>query len=204
MSKTIAWIMSLIAIGAVTFAAYLLLSKSDTVSTSATPTPKVSNTPTPTPTGSPMPTASPSATPSMTRTFSASQPLAVPNEVETLGAGMALSTIATNHGLTVTQLAALNGITDPNKVFEGQTLIIPDDATADNFTILFTLNKQRLAKEQQKIQAGTSSLYADPITAAQTDLRGIYGLAADTPYSTARSEERRVGKECRSRWSPYH
>src|SRR3712207_2105994 len=24
------------------------------------------------------------------------------------------------------------------------------------------------------------------------------------PFSTARSEERRVGKECRSRWSPYH
>src|SRR2546430_2911065 len=24
------------------------------------------------------------------------------------------------------------------------------------------------------------------------------------PFSAARSEERRVGKECRSRWSPYH
>src|SRR2546422_2587202 len=24
------------------------------------------------------------------------------------------------------------------------------------------------------------------------------------PYSSERSEERRVGKECRSRWSPYH
>src|SRR5256886_3479565 len=24
------------------------------------------------------------------------------------------------------------------------------------------------------------------------------------PWSAARSEERRVGKECRSRWSPYH
>ena len=24
------------------------------------------------------------------------------------------------------------------------------------------------------------------------------------PIGTARSEERRVGKECRSRWSPYH
>src|SRR2546427_8107597 len=24
------------------------------------------------------------------------------------------------------------------------------------------------------------------------------------PYFTQRSEERRVGKECRSRWSPYH
>ena len=24
------------------------------------------------------------------------------------------------------------------------------------------------------------------------------------PFTDARSEERRVGKECRSRWSPYH
>ena len=24
------------------------------------------------------------------------------------------------------------------------------------------------------------------------------------PFYTGRSEERRVGKECRSRWSPYH
>ena len=30
---------------------------------------------------------------------------------------------------------------------------------------------------------------------------GPAGLAAAI---TARSEERRVGKECRSRWSPYH
>ena len=29
--------------------------------------------------------------------------------------------------------------------------------------------------------------------------------AADLAFGTdARSEERRVGKECRSRWSPYH
>ena len=25
-----------------------------------------------------------------------------------------------------------------------------------------------------------------------------------TPVTAVRSEERRVGKECRSRWSPYH
>ena len=29
-------------------------------------------------------------------------------------------------------------------------------------------------------------------------------LAADESTGTIRSEERRVGKECRSRWSPYH
>ena len=28
--------------------------------------------------------------------------------------------------------------------------------------------------------------------------------AADDAAGLARSEERRVGKECRSRWSPYH
>ena len=50
---------------------------------------------------------------------------------------------------------------------------------------------------------------------AQTDLRtftqlGVYGCVALTcivsmdPKNTTRSEERRVGKECRSRWSPYH
>ena len=27
---------------------------------------------------------------------------------------------------------------------------------------------------------------------------------SDDSVSTTRSEERRVGKECRSRWSPYH
>src|SRR5256885_8688620 len=31
----------------------------------------------------------------------------------------------------------------------------------------------------------------------------VTGIAADWTH-TMRSEERRVGKECRSRWSPYH
>src|SRR5258708_852056 len=34
-------------------------------------------------------------------------------------------------------------------------------------------------------------------------LAGHFGGQAD-PEQDARSEERRVGKECRSRWSPYH
>ena len=33
-------------------------------------------------------------------------------------------------------------------------------------------------------------------------LRFAYKLTSDR--EEARSEERRVGKECRSRWSPYH
>src|SRR6266536_3373477 len=34
--------------------------------------------------------------------------------------------------------------------------------------------------------------------------RGRYGWIEDCFEGEARSEERRVGKECRSRWSPYH
>ena len=29
-------------------------------------------------------------------------------------------------------------------------------------------------------------------------------IALNPSYTSSRSEERRVGKECRSRWSPYH
>src|SRR6266404_9950594 len=35
-------------------------------------------------------------------------------------------------------------------------------------------------------------------------LEAFLPCAAATMGFTARSEERRVGKECRSRWSPYH
>src|SRR5215217_7105910 len=34
--------------------------------------------------------------------------------------------------------------------------------------------------------------------------RVIYGARISLTAGLARSEERRVGKECRSRWSPYH
>ena len=42
---------------------------------------------------------------------------------------------------------------------------------------------------QQELMQGMSQMHQDMMAAAQ--------------YTT-RSEERRVGKECRSRWSPYH
>ena len=33
---------------------------------------------------------------------------------------------------------------------------------------------------------------------------GVAAIGSGGPYARSRSEERRVGKECRSRWSPYH
>src|SRR3712207_1875219 len=39
---------------------------------------------------------------------------------------------------------------------------------------------------------------------ALTDGRGVAVVYDGVGAATFRSEERRVGKECRSRWSPYH
>ena len=37
-----------------------------------------------------------------------------------------------------------------------------------------------------------------------TKAEKMSGMMSDLLMSAERSEERRVGKECRSRWSPYH
>ena len=43
------------------------------------------------------------------------------------------------------------------------------------------------------------------LSSPKTDPQGMYtGIPADPDDEPVRSEERRVGKECRSRWSPYH
>src|ERR1041384_8598519 len=43
-----------------------------------------------------------------------------------------------------------------------------------------------------------------PIFIVGTPFAGGILATGDTPDPHYRSEERRVGKECRSRWSPYH
>ena len=45
---------------------------------------------------------------------------------------------------------------------------------------------------------------ASPETARRGNLLGMLGMALAVSVTMYRSEERRVGKECRSRWSPYH
>ena len=39
---------------------------------------------------------------------------------------------------------------------------------------------------------------------ADFDFNGLTRFHPDGVHTQLRSEERRVGKECRSRWSPYH
>ena len=63
-----------------------------------------------------------------------------------------------------------------------------------NRLIFATNNSHKL----QEVSSMLSGLF-DITGLSQTDFSG------DIPETAAeRSEERRVGKECRSRWSPYH
>ena len=51
---------------------------------------------------------------------------------------------------------------------------------------------------------GATSLEVDLHGVTEIDSAGIQLLMLAKATGQARSEERRVGKECRSRWSPYH
>ena len=71
-----------------------------------------------------------------------------------------------------------------------------------------TLVQKDLAKTLREISAkGTDGFYKGWVAKAIVDSsqagKGIIVQADLDKYKT-RSEERRVGKECRSRWSPYH
>src|SRR5260221_14399599 len=71
------------------------------------------------------------------------------------------------------------------------------------------LNRQRADPELGLMRVTDLGTNAPPVLAFTTvALGGFRGLIANALWVRAndlqRSEERRVGKECRSRWSPYH
>src|SRR3712207_6868844 len=71
-----------------------------------------------------------------------------------------------------------------------------------------------LSRHREALIADAQAQQAEILAAAQAEqerlisetevYRGAVDRADELGAQTARSEERRVGKECRSRWSPYH
>ena len=62
-------------------------------------------------------------------------------------------------------------------------------------------SEKLLTRKSVKIEFDWLNSTANPIVVANMLSTGTYSIAK---LLTQRSEERRVGKECRSRWSPYH
>src|SRR5256885_12367047 len=63
-------------------------------------------------------------------------------------------------------------------------------------------SRQGPEKVAQHVSAGWQVKKTESLLGTAENLRS--GRRIFTDSSTRRSEERRVGKECRSRWSPYH
>src|SRR5687768_17407078 len=109
-------------------------------------------------------------------------------------------------GLLVTTLASaplaradvynLKVVTDAN----------PDYSDLDSLVHSAT---SRWERDPDKVWA---MYYWNHIARRQTNPMQVHGMSCTDPirqfndygYTMCRSEERRVGKECRSRWAPYH
>ena len=71
--------------------------------------------------------------------------------------------------------------------------MLPDGSKHSNFSVANShTGSSQLVK---RILSAMTSCSLDSV---------LIGLEATSVYGDNRSEERRVGKECRSRWSPYH
>ena len=73
-----------------------------------------------------------------------------------------------------------------------------DKRTKNNYRFIMTFNSSLILLEMFGIlQPSSTAMLHNASTIA-------IGLHSMTSLLPKRSEERRVGKECRSRWSPYH
>src|SRR5438093_10874106 len=77
--------------------------------------------------------------------------------------------------------------------------------------VLTSVTPASSAPVLQTPKATSSTLYFDSLTVNAGNGGFLHCIQMDTSVNAAnqvvsvgRSEERRVGKECRSRWSPYH
>ena len=59
-------------------------------------------------------------------------------------------------------------------------------------------------REMRRITGFTEKEMAEKTGVTEAEYRSYETGTVDLPFTFLRSEERRVGKECRSRWSPYH
>ena len=72
--------------------------------------------------------------------------------------------------------------------------------TRDRIDAVLAGSAEQRRQEREVAQAAVTIAASE----FQSHLRQQVGMLDRQQASLARSEERRVGKECRSRWSPYH
>ena len=99
-----------------------------------------------------------------------------------------------------TQQMKVQGKNPPDQINELEIGSIPEK----EFRVMIVKMIQNLENRMEKIQE-TFNKDLEELKSKQTMTNNtIYKIKNSLEGMSSRSEERRVGKECRSRWSPYH
>ena len=98
-------------------------------------------------------------------------------------------TIAVNNAFGQTEMAHVRTYSDTYL----QTNIALEKRLSDRWNIIQAITKNK----------AVCTGFAERVTFSEAFLTAL-NIAAGQAGLLTRSEERRVGKECRSRWSPYH
>ena len=78
-----------------------------------------------------------------------------------------------------------------------------DNTKSTSGSIINTGNNL-LIKANKKFRISVINHFTNPLPCSERQRKGICKVRSSCGALLTRSEERRVGKECRSRWSPYH
>ena len=130
-----------------------------------------------------------------------------PSVYHTVEQGESLWQIAQEHQVEIRDIKVANRISPDATLQVGQVIKVPsEDSTQPTLVSLLPgvqseSSAQGHAPSLDRLIAGVSDVDTDAPEALQ---KSEVSDAQDKPVVIARSEERRVGKECRSRWSPYH
>ena len=79
----------------------------------------------------------------------------------------------------------------------------PGDRLAKTFKALGVESGTELIENFGGLQGALQALKSEAEKTGEP-ISNLFGSAEAGKLALCRSEERRVGKECRSRWSPYH
>lgn len=101
-----------------------------------------------------------------------------PKDTYVIQKGETLYAVATNQGVTSTQLAEANGISDPNKIQAGQTLIIPKGGE-----VSFLVDNTKATSLQKDADNGKYQYRLSPEDTARSDASPIYGLTVTDNYT---------------------
>src|SRR3989441_7229135 len=102
--------------------------------------------------------------------------------------------------LSVDERATMTNMTAEVGGFTGY--VVPDERTVAYLMEYRGMSRRDAAALCRDLASDPDAEYSEVIESEASAIRPMIALPGDP--GNGRSEERRVGKECRSRWSPYH